>query len=109
MEKPNIGKQYERAHKRDRHGKKRNQRGAPALQEDVHHKDHKREGDQERFDDFLYSFRDRARRIQSDVEIQVFGEALLHLRHQLLDACGRIHCVRAGQLVGGDDGARLCH
>ena len=107
MEKPNKREKYERADQRDRHGKQRNQRGAPALQEDVDHQDHQREGDQKRYDDFLHAFGDRARRIQRDDEIQVFREALLHLGHQLIDAGGSIDRVRARQLVGGNDGARL--
>ena len=74
---------HERADQRDRHGEQRNQRGAPALQEDVDHQDYEREGDQQRYDDFLHAFRDRARGIQRDDVIQVFREALLHLRHQV--------------------------
>src|SRR5207253_10208390 len=38
----------ERAHQRDRYSQQRNQRGAPALQEDIDNQDHKPEGDQER-------------------------------------------------------------
>ena len=56
-------------------------------------------------DDFLHAFRDRARGVQRDDVIHVLREALLHLRHQLLDAGGCIDCVRARQLVGGNDGA----
>ena len=58
-------------------------------------------------DDFLDSLGDRARGIERDVEIQVVGEALLHLSHELLDPGGSIHRVRPRQLVGGDDGAGL--
>ncbi len=107
MEKPNTREKYERAHERYRHGQQRNQSGAPTLQEEVHHQDHQRERDQKRYHDFLDSFGDRARGIQRHDEIQVVGEALLHLRHELLDAGGSIHCVRPRQLVRGNDGARL--
>src|SRR6266851_5317398 len=41
---------HECADKRHGHREKRNQRGAPALQEKVDHKDHQYEGDQKRYD-----------------------------------------------------------
>ena len=85
----------ERAHQRDRYSQQRNQRGAPALQEDIDNQDHKPEGDQERYDDFLDALRDRARRVERDGEIHVFRKTLFHLGHQLFDARGCVHRVRA--------------
>ena len=74
---------HERADERNRHRKQRNQRGAPALQENVDHQDYQRQGDQKRYHNFLHSLGHRARGIQRDDVIQVLGEALFHLRHQL--------------------------
>jgi hypothetical protein len=53
------GEEYERAHQRNRHGQKRDQRGTPALQEKIDHKDHQDEGDQKCLNDFLDAFRNR--------------------------------------------------
>ena len=100
-------KEHERADERNRHGQQRDQRGAPALQEKKDDKDDQGERDQQSLDDFLDAFRDRASRVQRNGEIHVLGKALFHLRHQLLDAGGGVDGVRAGQLIAGNDGARL--
>ena len=65
MEKPNSGKEYERADQRDRHRQQRNQRGAPALKKEVDDQDHQDERDHQRFDDFLIPSR-RHRVVSSD-------------------------------------------
>ena len=52
MEKPSIGKDNERSDQRDRNGQQRNQRGAPALQEDVDDQDDQHQ----RFDQRVYDF-----------------------------------------------------
>ena len=49
---------------RDRDRQQRNQRGAPALQEDVDHNDHQHDRDHQRFDDLPHSLRHRARRVE---------------------------------------------
>ena len=72
---------HECADKRDGHGKEWNQRGAPALQEKVDHKDHEYEGDQRRYDDFLDAFRDRASLVKGYDVVHVFGKPLFHLGH----------------------------
>ena len=46
------------------HRQQRNQRGAPALQENVNHHDHQQDRDDQRFDDLPHSFRHGARRVQ---------------------------------------------
>ncbi len=55
MVKPNNGKDQERAHQRNRDREQRNQRRSPALQKQVNHRDHQRESDQQRLDDFLHA------------------------------------------------------
>jgi hypothetical protein len=78
------------------------------CKEEIDDQDHQREGDQKRLTTIsLMPSRDRARRVQGDDEIQVRREALLHLGHQLPDACRGIDCVRARQLIDSNHGARL--
>ena len=103
MENPNSGKKNERAHQRDRHGKHRDQGGAPVLQEEVDHKDHQHEGDQKGFNNLLHAFGHGARLVKRYDVIHVLREALLHLGHQLADAGGRLDRIGTGQLVNGDD------
>src|ERR1700691_235089 len=100
-------KKYECAQQRNRHRKQRNQRGAPALQEDENHEDNERKRDQKSCDDFLHALRDRTRGIQRKHVIQILRKALLHLRHQPIHAGGSIYRIRGRELIGGNDGARL--
>ena len=48
IEKPSSGKKRERADQRDRHGEQRDQRRAPALQEEEHDEDHEHDRLEER-------------------------------------------------------------
>ncbi len=91
----------------NRHRQQRNQGRAPALQEDVDHEDHQDDGDQERLDDFLDAFRYGARRIQRDGVVDALWQATLLLREQVLDPFCRLNGIRTGQLIDGDQGARL--
>ena len=58
MEKPNNGKTRERANQRDRHRQQRDQRRAPALQENEHHQHHQRQRLPEGLADFADAFGD---------------------------------------------------
>ena len=107
MENPNSGKHDERPDEGDRHGQQRDQRRAPALQEDVHDDDHQDDGDQQRLDDLLDAFRDGTRRIQRNRVIDAARKSLPLLGEKGFDPIGRLHGIRAWQLVHGDDRARL--
>src|SRR5712692_1522916 len=74
------------AYERDRYGQQRNQRGAPALQEKVDHKDHQREGDQKRLNDFLDAFRDRASLIERYDIVHIVREGIKEIVKTLLIA-----------------------
>ena len=80
----------------DGHGQEWNQGGTPALQEQVDDENDQGERDDECLDDFLDAFRDRKSGIERNREVHVVGEALFHLRHQLLDPGSGIDRVRAG-------------
>ena len=82
-------------------------RGAPALQEQIHHHGDQHDSDQNRGHDILNAFGDRFGGIQRDHVIHILREALLSVFHQLADAFGRLHRVAARQLVHRDDGAGL--
>ena len=73
----------------------------------IDHQDHQRERDQEGLDDFLDALGDRACCVECHDVVHVLREALLHLSHQLADARGRLHRIRSGQLIHGDDRAGL--
>src|SRR5580704_22100 len=100
------GEEHERAHERNRHRQKRNQRGTPALQEKIDDEDHQDEGDQKGLNDFLDALGNRTRRVQRHGKVHVLGEALFHLRLQLLNPGSGVDRVRAGQLIARNNGAR---
>ncbi len=50
-------KKCEGADERNRNGEQRNQRGAPALEENVDHDNHQQERDHQRDQDFAHAFR----------------------------------------------------
>ena len=101
------GEEYKGAHQRDGHGKHRDQRSAPVLQEEVDHKDHQHDGDQQGFNDLLHAFCHCCCLVQRYGVIHILREALLHLGHQLSDACGRLDRIGTGQLVDRDNDGGL--
>ena len=103
MEKPNSGKKTNVPTSETGTASKRDQRSAPILQEQVDDKDHQHDGDQKGFNDLLHAFRNGASLVKRYGIIHVFREALLHLGHQLSDACGRLDRIGAGQLVDRND------
>ena len=94
----------EGADQRDGNGQQRNQCGAPALEEDVHHHDHQQDGDSQSLDNFADTLADGARRVERDIVVHACREARFHLGHQLLDAVGGVDGVRPRQLINRDDG-----
>jgi hypothetical protein len=50
----------------------------------------------------MISFRHCAGLVKRDDVIHVVREALLHLGHELADACGRLDGIGARQLVDGE-------
>ena len=72
------------------------------MQEQEDDKDDQRDGDQKSFDDLLHAFCNCFCLVKRYGVIHVLREVLLHLRHQLLDACGRFDRIGAGQLVNGE-------
>ena len=88
-------KEDERAHERDGHSEQRDERGSPVLQEKVNHKDHQRDRDDQGLENFLHPLRNRLRLVQRYGVVDIFWEALFHLRHQLAPACHGLNGVRA--------------
>ena len=86
-------KQNKSPHQRHRNGQQRNEGCAPALQEDVHHNDHQKNGDQQRHYDFLYPFRHGACRVQSDAVVNALRQPLLLLSEKLPDSSCRLHRI----------------
>src|ERR1700722_15094799 len=99
--------EYERAYQGNRYGQQWNQRGAPTLKKKKNNNDDQDQRDHKGFNDFLDALSHRKRRIERNGEVNVLGESLFRLRHQLLDPGCRIDRVRSGQLIRGNDGARL--
>ncbi len=75
MEKPNSGKEDEGSDQRNRHGQQRNQRGAPALQEEKNNNDDQDERDQKSFNDLLDALRHGKRRVERNDEIHILRES----------------------------------
>ena len=77
------------------------------MQEQIDHKNHQQNCNQESHDDLLHAFCYRECLVERNGVIDVLGEALLHLRHELPDALDSLDSVGAGQLVDGKAGCRL--
>ncbi len=92
---------------RDGYGKKRDQRSAPVLQEEIDHKDDQRDGDQKRLNDLFHAFCNGGGLVKRYGVIHVLREALLHLRHQFPNARSRLDRIGTGQLVNRDDDGGL--
>ena len=107
IEKPRSGKNGEGADERHRHGDHRDQRRAPVLQEEEDDEDDEDHGLDERGRDLADALRDREGGVEGDDVVEVGGEALLELRHRLLDAFGDGERVGAGRLEDGDDAGGL--
>ena len=86
MEKPNNGKSDKRSDQRNRHGDQRNERGAPALQENENDDDDKHQRLDQRLLDFVHARRDGERSIQSDGVVKSGRKTFLRFRHELLGA-----------------------
>jgi len=99
--------EYECAYQRDGHGKKWNQRGAPALQKDIDHKDDQSQRDQQGDHNLLDAFGDGPRSVQGNDIVQVVWKALLHLRHQLVRRGRSLNRIRARNLIKRKAGAGL--
>src|ERR1700733_599149 len=68
------GEEHERAHERNRHREKRDQRGTPALQEKIDNQEHQHESNQKRLNNFLDAFRNRTSRVKRHGKVHVLGE-----------------------------------
>src|ERR1700722_3737075 len=99
--------EYESADQGNRYSQQRNQRGAPALKKQKNNNDDQNQRDHKGLNDFLDALRYRKRRVERNGEVHVLGESLFHLRHQRLDSGRRVDRVRSGQLIRGNNGARL--
>ena len=69
------------------------------MQEQEHHQYDQRQCLEQGMFDLVDAFGDGQGRVQRDHIVQIFGEAGLQLRHQLLRALGGINGVGVGQLV----------
>src|SRR5690348_15134579 len=101
------GEEDESPDQRDWHCQEWDERRSPSLQEQEYDKDNERDRNKQRKDDLFNSLHDRAGRIQSQREVHVLGKAGLELCHELLYAVRRVNRIRAGELIHGDDRARL--
>ena len=106
MEKPSSGKDDEGADQRDRHGQQRNERGAPALQEDEDDDHDQAERFQQREDDLMDAGGDGLGGVERDVVGDAGGEGCGELLHARVDGRGGLDGVRSGQLVDGHDAGR---
>ena len=97
----------ERADQRNRHGEQRNQRRAPALQEDEDDDDDEDDGFHQRVLDLLHALGDGQRGVERDDVIQVRRKTLLEFFHDRLRAVGGVHGIGVRQLVEGDERGRL--
>src|ERR1700733_11358448 len=96
-----------RAYQRNRYSQQWNQRRAPALKKKINNNDDEDERDHKSLDDLLDTLRHGKRRVEGDGEVHILGEALFHLRHQLLHPGRCIDRVRSRQLIRGNNRARL--
>ncbi len=97
----------EGADQRHRHGDRRNQRGAPVLQEQEHDQEHQHHGLGEGLDDFADRHLDEARRVVHDLVCQTMREALRQILHDMIDVVGDRERVRAGLQEDADQRCRL--
>ena len=99
-------KQREGGDDGNRNGDGRNQRGAPALQEDEHHQNHQQEGFHQRVLNFLNGGAHGQRGVQRQVVFHSGGEAAGAVFKALDQGVHRVDGVGAGGGVHGD-GARI--
>ena len=106
MEKPNSGKNSERADERHRNRQQRDQRRPPALQKEIDHRN-TRASDHQRFDDFVHSFRDRVGGVDGNGVVEVVRKRCFNSAMQLFHAFGGVDGVGTGQLIQRKNGAWL--
>src|SRR5581483_6759018 len=97
------GEEGEGADERDGDGEERNERGAPALEENIDDKNDEGESLPEGGEDFLDAAADGKGGVKRNGVIEVGGEAALELGHEVSDAFGGVEGVGAGELVDGED------
>ena len=103
IENPSSGKHGEHAHQRDRHGEERNQRRAPALQEDEHHQHHQADGLEQRDENLLDARLHGRGGIEGDFVVHAGRKTLLEILHRRAHGGGNIQRVGTGKLKGRDD------
>ena len=97
----------ERTDQRHRHGGERNDRRAPALQEQVDDEEHEQHRLAERLQDFTDRHLDEARRVVRDRIGETFRETRRQLRDLGLDRLGDVERVRTGRQEDADERRRL--
>ena len=101
-------KDDERPNQGNRHRQQGNQRGAPALEEDVDHENDQQQGLKQRQQDFMNPGRDRLGGVHTDFALEVLGQPprqFVQLRAHSLRGGNR---VGTGQLVDADGRRRAC-
>jgi hypothetical protein len=96
----------ERADERHRHGNRRDQRRAPAAQEQQHDEDHQAHRDRERALDFAQRRADGARALHHDLEVDRARDRGAQVRQQLGHAIDRLDDVRAGLAIEDQEHGR---
>ena len=107
IEKPRNGNTMNTPTQRHRHGQERDERRAPALQEDEHDEHDQPDGLGERDEDLLDAGLHGRRRVERDLVVHAGREVLLQLLHRRAHRRGDVERVRAGELEGRDDAGGL--
>ena len=101
------GEQCERPNQRDGHGDQRNQRGAPALQEEKDDERDEHDRLEKRDEDLADALGHRRGGVQGDAVIEVGWKALLQLRHSRPDPVGDGDCIRPWRLEDAEHQRRF--
>ncbi len=100
---PEDREEDEGADERHRHRQHRDQRRAPALQEDEHHQDDQEQRLPERGEDLVHARGDGAGGVEGDRVVEVGRKVRLEFGQLGLDAVGGLEGVRAGKLIERQD------
>ena len=95
----------EGTYQRDGHRHQRDDRGAPALQEEEYHHDNQKEGLEQRLVHLVDGFGDIGRYVKGNLILHPLGKGAADFLHRLLHALGHLHGVGTRQEVDTHDGS----
>ena len=102
MENPSSGKDDEGSNQRNRNREQRDQRGSPALEEDVDHDDDQDQSFTQGLVDFVDAGADRQRRVERDDVVQALREPALGFLHHFEDGGPGLQRIAARSEVERD-------